>query len=74
METDLLGFVQTQFKERRFKLTEVALGSGVPYETVKKIANGTTPNPGVLHVQRLAGFFAGKQAERAAAVENSDAG
>lgn len=57
MNTDLLGFVLGCLGQRRYKLTEIAHGTGVPYETLKKIANGSTPNPGVRHVQRLADFF-----------------
>lgn len=57
MNTDLLGFVQNCLRTRQVPLTEVAKGSGVPYDTLKKIASGATPNPGVKHVQTLAEFF-----------------
>ena len=36
----------------------VAAGSGVPYSTVTKIAQGSVKEPGVHTVQRLADFFA----------------
>ena len=55
MNTNLLGFVLPQLQARRKSLRDVARDSGVPYDTLKKIALGYTQNPGVLHVQRLAG-------------------
>lgn len=57
MNRDLLGFVRNSLDARHAPLTEVAKGSGVPYETLKKIASGATPNPGVRHVQALADYF-----------------
>ena len=57
MNTHLLDYVLDQLRARRVPWTEVARVSGVPYEMLKKIAHGRTPNPGVLHVQRLADFF-----------------
>jgi len=57
MNTDLLSFVLARLKTREPAWTEVARDSGVPYDTLKKIATGVTGNPGVLHVQRLAEYF-----------------
>ena len=59
MNHDLLGFVLGQLRRREMLWTEVAKGSGVPYDTLRKIASGATPNPGVKHVQSLADFFDG---------------
>lgn len=56
---DLLGFVMKSLRDRHAPLTDVARASGVPYDTLKKIASGATPNPGVKHVQALADFFDG---------------
>ena len=69
--TDLLSYVLGELDARRVKWTEVSAGSGVPYETLKKIAHRTTPNPGVRHVQRLADFFRAR--ETAAGTEVRDA-
>ena len=57
MSRDLFGFVMKSLRARHAPLTDVARGSGVPYDTLKKIASGATPNPGVKHVQALAIFF-----------------
>jgi len=65
MGVDLLTFVLSQLDLREPAWTEVAQGSGVPYSTLKKIATRVTPNPGVLHVQRLARYFT----ERAATTD-----
>lgn len=62
MNINLLAFVRTHLSARAVPLTEVSSGSGVPYETLKKIASGATPNPGVLHVQRLADYFQARDA------------
>lgn len=43
---------------------DIAQASGVPYETVRKIATGYTQNPGVQHMDRLRHYF--RQRERAA--------
>lgn len=57
MNHDLLGFVLEHLSRRAIPWTEVARASGVPYDTLKKIAAGATSNPGVKHVQALAEFF-----------------
>jgi hypothetical protein len=57
MNTDLLTPVLAALRRREQPLRAVSMGSGVPYDTLKKIASGSTPNPGVLHVQRLASYF-----------------
>lgn len=62
MDTNLLDFVLPRLQARQPNWREVARGSGVPYDTVKKIATGVTRNPGVLHVQRLAGYYSERDA------------
>ena len=57
MNPNLFDTVLARLRARRPNWREVSRGSGVPYETLKKIARGTTPNPGVMHVQRLADYF-----------------
>lgn len=58
MAATLLQSVVSRLAQHDPPWTEVSRRSGVPYSTLKKIATGVTPNPGVLHVQRLADFFA----------------
>jgi predicted transcriptional regulator len=60
MNTNLHQFVLDHLAARRIKWTQVSREAGVPYETLKKIASGRTPNPGVLHVQTLANYFQAK--------------
>jgi hypothetical protein len=61
MNTDLLGFVLAKLDLRTPAWTEVARCTGVPYDTLKKIAKRRTPNPGVQHVQRIADFFMARE-------------
>lgn len=63
MNTNLLDFVLECLHARRIPWTVVSRETGVPYETLKKIAHGTTPNPGVRHVQRLADYYVAKQSD-----------
>lgn len=60
MNSNLLDFVLTNLRRRDRPWVEVAKSTGVPYDTLKKIANGVTPNPGVKHVQALADYFISK--------------
>ena len=68
MNTNLLDFVLTNLDQRRQKWAEIARNTGIPYDTLKKIATRTTPNPGVKHVQRLADYFAPQDVAGAATV------
>lgn len=56
-------FVMANLRAKAIPQRTVAAGSGVPYSTVTKIAQGSVKDPGVHTVQRLADFFA-KQAQR----------
>ena len=60
MNSNLLDFVLSNLRRRDHRWTEVAKATDVPYDTLKKIANGVTPNPGVKHVQALANYFAAR--------------
>ena len=57
MLINLLDFVLHHLAERKVPWTCVARDTHIPYETLKKIASGRTPNPGVQHVQKLADYF-----------------
>lgn len=61
LNTNLLDYVLEHLRARRVKWVEVSRETGVPYDTLKKIAHGRTPNPGVQHVQRLADFFRARE-------------
>ena len=57
MQTNIHEFVLQRLAQRHVMWTKVSRETGVPYETLKKIASGRTPNPGVRHVQALADYF-----------------
>ena len=67
MTTNLLNFVLARLDRREPRWTDVARATGVPYDTLKKIATRRTPNPGVQNVQRLADFFEGLELQGASA-------
>lgn len=57
MFINLHSHVLAKLAAREVPWTQVARDTGIPYETLKKIASGRTPNPGVQHVQKLADYF-----------------
>lgn len=57
MLINLHSYVLARLAARDVPWTQVGREAGIPYETLKKIASGRTPNPGVLHVQKLADYF-----------------
>lgn len=59
MNTPILEFVLQQLAARTVPWTQVSREAGIPYDTLKKIARGVTPNPGVQHVQALHDYFKG---------------
>ena len=61
MNANIFEFVLEGLDRRTPAWAEVARATGVPYNTLKKIASRTTPNPGVRHVQTLADYFSGRQ-------------
>ena len=73
MQTNLLDYVLGQIDARQSKLIVISRDSGVPYETLKKIAHRRTPNPGVLTVQLLADYFQRTHAAAQPATEGQGA-
>lgn len=57
MFINLHSHVLAKLAAREVPWTQVARETGIPYETLKKIASQRTPNPGVQHVQTLADYF-----------------
>lgn len=55
--TSLYEYVMHQLRSRRFTQRDVARGSGVPFSTVAKIAQGSVREPSVHTVQAMADFF-----------------
>lgn len=62
MNTPMLDFVLEQLERHKGRWPEVAEGSGVPYRTMQKIAERTTKNPGIGHVQALYDYFVRQKA------------
>jgi transcriptional regulator with XRE-family HTH domain len=56
--------VMTDLRSKRIPQRQIALGSGVPFSTVCKIAQGSVKDPGVHTIQRLADFFSRHPAEK----------
>lgn len=57
MRENIYAYVMSQLDARAVPLVRVSRETGIPYESLKKIAHRRTPNPGVKHVQTLADFF-----------------
>ena len=57
MRENIYAYVMSQIDARAVPLVRVSRETGIPYESLKKIAHRRTPNPGVKHVQTLAEFF-----------------
>jgi len=53
MKTPLLEQVKAGLQARKGDWVSIATDSGVPYDTISKVARGATSNPGVLTVQKL---------------------
>lgn len=53
----LFAYVIRRLAETRGRWTDASKYSGVPYDTVKKIAQGRTKDPSVSTVQKLADYF-----------------
>lgn len=54
---DLYDFVMANLRSKRIPQREVASGSGVPFSTVTKIAQGQIREPSVQKIQALADYF-----------------
>lgn len=59
---DLLAYVLAQLNARRGRWPTIAIESGVPYDTITKIAQRQIEDPGVSKVQRLANYFRSQKA------------
>lgn len=57
MTSNIHERVLAELNRRAVPWTVVSRATGVPYETLKKIASRRTPNPGVKHIQVLADYF-----------------
>ena len=57
MRENIYDYVMSRLDLRVVPLVRVSRETGIPYESLKKIAHRRTPNPGVKHVQTLADFF-----------------
>jgi len=64
-ETPLFDFVMAHLRARRIPQRQIAAGSGVPFSTVCKIAQGSVKAPSVHTVQRLADYFSSIDKEAA---------
>lgn len=54
---DLNAFVIEQLRRRKGEWPKISRASAVPYFTISKMVTGTTRNPRVNTVQRLANYF-----------------
>jgi len=54
----LYDFVLAHLQAKRIPQRQVALGSGVPFSTICKIAQGSVVNPRIQTLQALADYFA----------------
>lgn len=57
---NLYAYVMACLRAREIPQRAVAAGSGVPFSTVAKIAQGNVTDPSVHTVQKLADYFAAK--------------
>jgi predicted transcriptional regulator len=62
MHPDLLQYVLDQLESRKGQWPAIAEETGVPYDTITKIAQGQIEDPKVSKVQRLANYFREKAA------------
>lgn len=60
--------VMTELRSKRIPQRQIAIGSGVPFSTVCKIAQGSVKDPGVHTIQRLSDFFSRQQSANTAHV------
>ena len=65
METDLLQYVLDGLERTRGTWREVASKSGVPYDTITKIAQRQIEDPRVSKIQKLAAYFKSQEAAAA---------
>jgi transcriptional regulator with XRE-family HTH domain len=58
-------FVMSRLQQTKGSWPTVANGSGVSLRTIEKIARGEIQDPGVSHIEKLAGYFRGQKASAA---------
>jgi hypothetical protein len=63
MTESLYQYVLNQLSLTKGDWPNVALGTGISYRTLEKIARQEIKDPGVSHIEKLAGYFRG-QAKR----------
>jgi transcriptional regulator with XRE-family HTH domain len=54
---DIHQYVLNQLDDAKGRWPEIATKTGVPYQTLTKIAQRRTRNPGIGHIQKLADYF-----------------
>lgn len=59
--------VRRRLTESKGQLVEVARGSGVPYHTLTKFAQGQVKDPRISTIQRLLDYFAAVDEQKKAA-------
>lgn len=62
-ETSLFEYVMARLRDKSVTQMQVANGSGVPYHTLVKIAQGRIKDPSVHTVQKLANYFRDREAK-----------
>lgn len=63
-----LAYVKSQLTAfPRSEWRECSKSTKVPFSTIKRIAYGQTKNPGVIAVDKIAGYFRVKEKRKAAA-------
>jgi len=60
----IFDFVKRNLVLTKGRWPDVSEGSGVPISTLRKIAQGQIPDPGVNKVQALADYFSLQRAEK----------
>jgi transcriptional regulator with XRE-family HTH domain len=66
MENSLHDYVLERLEAAKGHWAAVAKGSGVSKRTIEKIARREIADPGVSHIEKLAGYFRGLEQAKAA--------
>ncbi|WP_373092905.1 hypothetical protein [Zhongshania sp.] len=54
--TEYLEIVKSRILSGKWKQSQIAKGAGVDRYTIRKIASGETPNPGIMTVEKIYRF------------------
>lgn len=57
MDQDLHQYVLSELDAAKGRWPEISAETGVPYQTMTKIAQRRIRNPGISHIQNLADYF-----------------